>query len=107
MPVATCAKSTAPTSCTRRWCCTTSRRCSPRSAEHRRPRGRLLLRQSGEAYLGDEVLQQLRDHLLAGLVAQVALVVEALMRGGDRHLGLHHRLHVEEHERLTQLVLGA
>ena len=41
------------------------------------------------------------------LVLEVALFVEAFRSVGDHHFGPIHGVHVEEHEDLAQVVLGA
>ena len=58
------------------------------------------------ARLLDVVREQFADQVLGLLVGQVALIVEAFRRI-DHHFRLVHRVHVQKHESLAQMVLRA
>ena len=56
---------------------------------------------------GHQRLEELPDPRPRSLVGEVPVPVETLRRVRDQNLGPVHRVHVEEHERLAQVVLRA
>ena len=54
-----------------------------------------------------KIVQELCDQLAGGLVGQIAMGVEFFLSPGDHDFRLVDRVHIQRHEDLPEMILGA